>query len=217
MDERIEKVLKMDYIKEEWLVLEIVGAELATMKTEKVLDENVVRDVTRMVMCLFIVGGILVLIAFVLEGAGITIPGGGDSGEPSSAAGAPIFIAVVALFIGAFYLIFLIVKRDLHTHIIADKARGTIEVQERFKNRERKPRVTVNLADVTRLEYKSEEVYNSDGPNYNETGIFALDKNDQPTKLTWFGGVLKLEAILRHFNAWLHGKEVGPVIHREQI
>ncbi|MEX2683320.1 MAG: hypothetical protein Q6373_017220 [Candidatus Sigynarchaeota archaeon] len=211
------KIIKMDYIKEEWLVLEIAGPDLATIKAETILDENVVRGVMRMVKGLFAIGGALMLVAFLLDRAGITIPGGGESGEPSSAAGAPVVLAVVALFVGGFYLVFYLVKKNLHTHIIADKAKGTIEVQERFKNRERKPRVTVGLADVTRLENKSEEVYNSDGPNYNETGIYALDKNNRSTKLTWFGGVLKLERILAYFNRWLHGKESSPVVYREQI
>jgi len=217
MNEKVVKILKMDYIKEEWLVLEIAGAGLATIREETVLDENVVRDVKRMVRYLFLAGALLALLAVALELVGPRIPVWGEPGESSTLSGLPIFLAVAALFLGTFYLVFFIVRRDVHTTIVADRAKGTILVQERFRNRERKPRVTVNLEDVIRVECKSEEVYNSDGPNYNETGIYARGKNDQLTKLTWFGGELPLEKIILHFNAWLRGEEVGPAVYREPL
>ncbi len=217
MDERLLKVFKMDYIKEEGLVLEIAGAQHATIREENVLDEDVVRDVKRMVRYLFLAGALLALLAVVLELGGPRIPVVGEPGESTTLSGLPIFLAVAASFIGTFYLAFFIARKDVHTTIVADRAKGTIQVQQQFKSRERKPRVTVSLTDVTRLECKSEEVYNSDGPNYNETGIYARGKNDQLTKLTWFGGVLPLEKTMLHFNAWLHGKEVGPAVYREQI
>jgi len=217
MDERIEKVLKMDYIKEEWLVLEIAEAELATINTKTVLDESVVHGVMRMISCLFIAGAILVMVGIVVGLTVPSIPVWGDPEESSSPATTPFGIGIMAFGIGTFYLIFLMIRRNVRTNIVANKAKGTITVQERFGNRENRRKRTLNIVDVIQVECQKREVTDEEGPNHFETDVFARDKQDQLTKLTWFDGELPLENFLLHFNAWLHGDEVGPAAYQDPL
>ncbi len=204
----------MKFVKGEWLVLEIAGAGLATIKDEKEIDDDVFRRVIQFVKYLIIVGIILVSIAVIV---GITFPPyvGGD-GEWTYPASGWVFGAVVAFVLSTFYYLVSANMRNEHTAVVADKTKGTIQVQHWSGIPTIKPK-NESLVDIVRIEVRIETFHNSDGPNYDATRIYAVDKNDQ---LTWLFSFLEArppEDIVMHFNAWLHGKEVAPATYRVPI
>ena len=217
MDERIEKVLKMDYTKEEWLVIEIAGSDLATINTKTVLDEDIVHGVMQMILYLFLAGSILVVVGIFVGIMLPSIPVWGDPEESSSPATLPFGIGIMAFGIGTFYLVFVIIRRNVRTSIVANKSAGTITIQERFGNRENRRKRTLKLADILRIECQKREVTDEEGPSHYETEVFALDEKDQLTKMTWFDGEPSLENFTSHFNAWLRGDEIDPAVYRDQL
>jgi hypothetical protein len=214
MDEKYRKLLEMDFIKGEWLVLEIVGTELATIKNENEVDEEVYNRVTRVINIAIIVGGIFIVLAFVL---GLTLPpyDSGD-GETSYPASGPAFGAAVAFLIAVFCCVLSSHVRYQHAAIVADKAKGTFQFQHWSGVPMFKPKKEI-LVDIVRIESRIETVKNSDGPNYEATRIYAVDKNDQLTRLYGYIDARPPEDIVLHFNAWLQGKEVAPATYRVQI
>ncbi len=74
-----------------------------------------------------------------------------------------------------------------------------------------------NLEDVTRLECRTREA-RGEHMNYDVVGICVRDKNDQLKEMDFSSSweMQPLEGLLSHFNAWLHGDEVGSVVCRIQ-
>jgi hypothetical protein len=211
MDEKYRKLLEMDFIKRERLVLEIVGTELATIRNEKEVDEEVYNRVMLVVNVAIIVGGIFIVLAVVL---GLTLPpyDSGD-GETSYPASGPAFGASAAFLIAVFCCILSSHVRYQHTAIVVDKAKGTFQFQHWSGIPMSKPKEEI-LVDIVRIEARIETVKNSDGPNYDATRIYAVDKNDQLTRLYSYTDARPPEDIVLHFNAWLHGEEAGPAAYR---
>jgi hypothetical protein len=211
MDERTGKAFRMQFVKGEWLVLEIVGSEHAIIKNENEIDEDVFRRVMQFVKYLFIVGIILGCIAVVV---GITIPPylGGDDEWVYPASGW-VFFAAVAVGISMFYYVISAHMKDESTAVVTDKAKGTAQVQHWSGVPMIKPK-SETLVDIASIEVKVETVKDSDGPDYDATRIYARDKNDQLTRLYSYSAAKPPEEIALHFNAWFHGEEAGPATYR---
>ncbi len=214
MDEKYRKLLEMDFIKGERLVLEIVGTELATIKNEREIDEEVYNRVTRVITVAIVVGGIFIVLAFVL---GLTLPpyDSGD-GETSYPASGPAFGASVAFLIAVFCCVLSSHVRYQHTAIVVNKVKGTFQFQHWSGVPMFKPKNEI-LVDIVRIETRIETVKNSDGPNYDATRIYAVDKNDQLTRLFSYTDARLPEDIVLHFNAWFHGEEAGPAVFKVQL
>jgi hypothetical protein len=197
IDEKTRRAFMMQFVKGEWLVLEIVGSEHAIIKNENEIDEDV--------------GFILVCIAVIV---GIMIPPylGADDEWVYPASGW-VFFAAVAFVIMTFYYVISTHVKDQRTAVVADKAKGTVQVQHWSGVPMIKPK-SETLVDIASIEVKVETVKDSDGPDYDATRIYARDKNDQLTRLYSYTAAKPPEEIALHFNAWLHGKEPGPATYR---
>lgn len=218
MDEKTINAFKMQFIKGEWLVLEISGAELATIRTENEIDEDVFHRVMLFVKYLVLVGTILAIIGIII---GFTIPPYlGPDDEWVYPASGWIFFSVAAFLVSAFYGLIAAHNKNEQTIIVASKATGTIQAHHWSGTPITKPRMeipAVRIVDVAQIESQVERITNDDGPDYEVTVIHVRDKQGQQTRIARFNTSNSIVELIQHANAWLDGKETGRSTHRIQI
>lgn len=218
MDEKTINAFKMQFIKGEWLVLEISGAELATIKTENEIDEDVFRRVMLFVKYLVLAGVILAVIGIIVS---VTIPPYlGPDDEWVYPASGWMFFAVAAFMVSAFYGLIAAHNKNEQMIIAASKASGTIQVHHWSGTPITKPKVqtpAVSITDGARIEIQVERVTNDDGPDYDVTAMHVRDKDGHQTRVHGFSTSKPMGEIIQHANAWLAGKEAGPVTYRVLI